>query len=49
MTEQTRLAMGDDVRHSPIVLVTGGSAGIGLEAAKRFHEAGAYLILIGRD
>ncbi|MGC6416535.1 MAG: SDR family NAD(P)-dependent oxidoreductase [Bradymonadia bacterium] len=49
MTEQTRLAMGDDGRHPPIVLITGGSAGIGLEAAKRFHAAGAYLILIGRD
>src|ERR1700753_3195671 len=32
-----------------IVLVTGGTSGIGLEAAKLFREEGATVIVIGRD
>ena len=32
-----------------VVLVTGGSSGIGLSAAKKFAEAGAVTIICGRD
>lgn len=34
---------------SPLVLVTGGSSGIGLEIAKRFHEEGASVVVTGRN
>lgn len=32
-----------------IVLITGGSSGIGLAAARRFHLEGARLVITGRD
>jgi NAD(P)-dependent dehydrogenase (short-subunit alcohol dehydrogenase family) len=32
-----------------VVLVTGGSSGIGLAAAHKFAEAGATTIICGRD
>jgi len=32
-----------------VVLVTGGSSGIGLAAAHRFAEAGATILICGRD
>lgn len=32
-----------------IVLVTGGTSGIGFEIAKRYFEEGAYVIICGRD
>ena len=31
-----------------IAVVTGGSSGIGLAAAKRFVEEGAYVFIVGR-
>ena len=32
-----------------LVLITGGSSGVGLECAKQFAQRGAQLLLIGRD
>ncbi|MDP1560187.1 MAG: SDR family oxidoreductase [Pirellulaceae bacterium] len=35
--------------HSPVVVVTGGSSGIGLAASKRFFAAGCRIAICGRD
>ena len=35
-------------RHRPIVLITGGSSGLGLELARTYARAGARLILVSR-
>lgn len=35
--------------HSPVVMVTGGSSGIGLAASKRFFAAGYRVAICGRD
>jgi NAD(P)-dependent dehydrogenase (short-subunit alcohol dehydrogenase family) len=38
-----------DVLHGQTVLVIGGSAGIGLDTARRAHDAGADVIITARD
>ena len=35
--------------HGKIVMVTGGTGGIGMETAKALHKMGAHVVVVGRN
>src|SRR3954471_11423964 len=49
MTESTTATVGHDSLAGQVVVVLGGSSGIGLETARQAGAAGAELVLTGRN
>src|SRR3954471_21959734 len=49
MTESTTATVGHDSLAGQVVVVLGGSSGIGLETARQAGAAGARLVITGRN